>query len=105
LSSRVFRAKRLFPLSFTEPQVDIDLDDILQRGYINALVDNNSFSYFIYKGHPMGYEYELLELLAKHLNVSLKIKVTSVLTALFEQLNTGEGDIIAFPLTITKPRR
>jgi len=97
--------KAIPPLSFSEPQVEIDLDDIVKRGYLNALVDNNSFSYFIYKGHPMGYEYELLQLLAKHLNVSLKIKVTSGVDRAFEQLNTGEGDIIAFPLTITKPRR
>jgi membrane-bound lytic murein transglycosylase F len=97
--------KAIPPLSFREPQVEIDLEDIVKRGYINALVDNNSFSYFIYKGHPMGYEYELLQLLAKHLNVSLKIKVTSGVERAFEQLNTGEGDIIAFPLTITKPRR
>lgn len=96
------------PISQTfvsEPQVEIDLDAIIKRGYINALVDNNSFSYFIYKGHPMGYEYELLQLLAKHLRVSLKIKVTSGVERAFEQLNTGEGDVIAFPLTITKPRR
>ena len=97
--------KAIPPISFNEPQVEIDLDDIVKRGYINALVDNNSFSYFIYKGHPMGYEYELLQLLAKQLNVSLKIKVTSGVERAFEQLNTGEGDIIAFPLTITKPRR
>lgn len=93
------------PTFISEPQVEIDLDAIVKRGYINALVDNNSFSYFIYKGHPMGYEYELLQLLAKHLNVSLKIKVTSGVDRAFEQLNTGEGDVIAFPLTITKPRR
>ena len=97
--------KTIPPLSFKGPQVEIDLDDIIKRGYINALVDNNSFSYFIYKGHPMGYEYELLQLLAKQLDVSLKIKVTSGVDRAFEQLNTGEGDIIAFPLTITKPRR
>jgi membrane-bound lytic murein transglycosylase F len=53
----------------------------------------------------MGYEYELLQLLAKHLNISLKIKVTSGVERAFEQLNAGEGDIIAFPLTITKSRR
>ena len=97
--------KAIPPLSFREPQVEIDLEDIVKRGYLNALVDNNSFSYFIYKGHPMGYEYELLQLLSKHLNVSLRIKVTSGVERAFEQLNTGEGDIIAFPLTITKPRR
>lgn len=90
---------------YSEPQVEIDLDAITKRGYINALVDNNSFSYFIYKGHPMGYEYELLKLLAKELNISLRIKVTSGVERAFEQLNSGEGDIVAFPLTITKPRR
>lgn len=87
------------------PQIKIDLDDIAKRGYITALVDNNSFSYFIYKGHPMGYEYELLRLLSKELNVSLKIRVTSGVEHAFEQLNSGEGDIVAFPLTITKDRR
>ncbi len=51
----------------------------------------------------MGYEYELLKLLADHLHVDLKIKVTSGLERAVEQLNSGEGDIIAFPLAITKP--
>jgi membrane-bound lytic murein transglycosylase F len=82
----------------------LDLEDIKHRGYINALVDNNSYSYFIYKGHSMGYEYELLKLLAKHLKVDLRIKVTSGVNNALEQLNSGEGDIIAFPLTITKER-
>jgi len=88
-----------------EPLVAIDLDGIVKRGYINVLVDNNSFSYFIYKGTPMGYEYELLQLLAKHLKIALKIRVTSGVGRAFEQLNSGEGDLIAFPLTITKARR
>src|SRR5690348_2790211 len=90
---------------YTEPQVELDLEAIRQRGYINALVDNNSISYFIYKGKPMGYEYELLQLLARELNVSLKIKVTSGIEHAMEQLNSGEGDILAFPLTINKPRK
>lgn len=92
-------------VNFTpSPEVTSDLDAILERGYINALVDNNSVSYFIYKGEPMGYEYELLNLFAKHLNVDLRIKVTSGIDRAMDQLNTGEGDIIAFPLTITKER-
>lgn len=92
-------------VNFTpDPKVDIDLEAIRQRGYINVLVDNNSISYFIYKGQPMGYEYELLNLLAKELNVDLKIKVTSGVERAIDQLNTGEGDLLAFPLTITKDR-
>jgi membrane-bound lytic murein transglycosylase F len=86
-------------------EVDLDYDAIVKRGYINALVDNNSISYFIYKGQPMGYEYELLKHLAKHLHVGLKIKVTTGVERAIDQLNKGEGDIIAFPLTINKPRK
>ncbi len=89
----------------SEPVVEIDLEAIRARGYLNALVDNNSTSYFIYKGVPMGYEYELLQLLAKELGVGLKIKVTSGIERAIEQLNRGEGDILAFPLTINKERK
>jgi membrane-bound lytic murein transglycosylase F len=88
----------------TSPEVETDLDAILRRGYINVLLDNNSISYFIYKGQPMGYEYELLNMLAQHLRVDLKIKVTSGVERAIDQLNTGEGDIVAFPMTVTKDR-
>jgi membrane-bound lytic murein transglycosylase F len=88
----------------TNPEVEIDLDAIKKRGYINVLVDNNSISYFIYKGQPMGYEYELLSNLAKELDVNLKIKITSGVERAIDQLNKGEGDILAFPLTTTKDR-
>jgi membrane-bound lytic murein transglycosylase F len=88
----------------TAPEVQIDLDQIKKRGYINALVDNNSISYFIYKGQPMGYEYELLTLFAKHLGVGLKITVTTGVDRAIDQLNQGEGDLLAFPLTVTKER-
>lgn len=87
------------------PQVSVDVDTILQRGYITALVDNNSISYFLYKGQPMGYDYELLNRLAKHLNVKLRLKLVSGVENAIRMLNAGEGDILAFPLTITKQRR
>lgn len=86
------------------PPVEVDLQLIQKRGYITALVDNNSFSYLIYKGRPVGYEYELLRLLAKELKVDLKIKVISGVENGIRQLNTGVGDILAFPLTVTPER-
>jgi membrane-bound lytic murein transglycosylase F len=52
----------------------------------------------------MGYEYELLQSLARQLNVELKIKVISGIERAIDMLNRGEADIIAFPLTITKER-
>jgi len=92
------------PNFITEPTVELDLKAIQQRGELNVVLDNNSVSYFIYKGNPMGYEYELLQRLAKHLKVSLKIKVISSIDEAFTLLNTGETDIVAFPLSITKDR-
>lgn len=88
----------------TPPPFSLDLTGIKARGYITALIDNNSFSYFIYKGRSMGFEYELLNRLAQHLEVELRIRVTSGVERAMDQLNRGEGDILAFPLTITKAR-
>ena len=87
-----------------EPAVSIDLAQIKERGFLQAIVDNNSISYFIYKGRPMGYEYELLQSLTKHLKIELKIKVISGIEQSIDLLNRGEGDLIAFPLTITQDR-
>jgi len=89
----------------TEPEVSIDIPEISKRGYLNALVDNNSVSYFIYRGEPLGYEYELLKRLCQRLRVELKITIISGLEDAINRLNRGEGDIIAFPLTVTTERR
>ncbi len=86
------------------PTVTIDLEQVRERGFLQAIVDNNSVSYFIYRGQPMGYEYELLQSLAKSLNVELKIRVISGINQAIDMLNRGEGDIIAFPMTVTKER-
>lgn len=86
------------------PQVDVDLEAIKSRGFINALVDNNSVSYFIFRGEPMGYEYELLQRFAEDIGVELRIKIISGVEESIELLNKGEGDVIAFPLTITDER-
>ncbi|MDL5050897.1 transporter substrate-binding domain-containing protein [Oscillatoria amoena NRMC-F 0135] len=83
---------------------NIDLDQIRERGFINALVDNNSYSYFIYRGRSMGFEYELLRLFADHLQVDLRIKIESGIEQAIDRLNQGDGDILAFPLAITSER-
>lgn len=93
-------------LNFTStPAVSLDLDQIQKRGYLLAIVDNNSTSYFIYKGTSMGYEYELLKRLASYLKVSLKVKLISGIEEGMDALNKGEGDVLAFPLTITTDRK
>ena len=86
------------------PEVAIDLNQIRERGFLQAILDNNSISYFIYRGQPMGYEYELLQSLTQYLKIELKIRVISGIEQSIDLLNKGEGDLIAFPLTITQDR-
>ena len=89
----------------TEPTVLRDLPYIQKEKSLSVLVDNNSVSYFIYRGSPMGYEYELLQRLADHLKVKLKIKVISGIDEAIDKLNKGDGDLVAFPLTVTEARK
>lgn len=88
-----------------EPELELDLEAIRERGYLTALVDNTSISYFIYKGRTMGFEYELLKRLTDNLKVSLKIKLVTGIEQAIDLLNKGEGDILAFPLAITEERK
>jgi membrane-bound lytic murein transglycosylase F len=90
--------------TYSEP-VEVDLSDIKERGTLIAISSYSPTSYFIYRGAPMGYEYELLERLAEYLGVELEIKIAYNLDNFIEMLNTGEGDIVAHGLSITKPRK
>lgn len=80
------------------------LERIQKRGKIIAVTDFNSTNYFIYRGEPMGYQYELLKLLAEHLDVDLEVVVENDVDRNFEMLLDKECDIIAINLTKTKDR-
>ena len=85
--------------------ISLDLNQIKERGTLTAILNNSSTGYFIYRGQPMGYEYELLTRLAQALDVTLSIEVTNDIEEAFQMLNRGEGDIIAFNMTVTAPRK
>jgi len=82
-----------------------NLDSIIQRGKLIALTDNSATSYFIYRGQPMGYEYELLSLFAHYIGVQLEMKVIHDIDLILDSLENGSGDIVAANLTVTKERR
>lgn len=90
---------------FVENSVDTDLDGIRKTGVLKALVVYSSTSYFLYKGQPMGFEYELLKRLADHLNLELELVVSDNLDSEFEVLNRGDVDLIAHGMTITNQRK
>jgi membrane-bound lytic murein transglycosylase F len=86
------------------PIPDHDLSEIKKRGKLIALTDNSSTSFYIYKGDSMGYEYELLNSFAKEIGVQLEMIVAKDMNDIFYQLNSGEVDVIAANLTVTKER-
>jgi membrane-bound lytic murein transglycosylase F len=101
------RENTIYPFSALDSlqhPVYIDLDAIRKRGKLVALTDYSSTSYFIYKGEPMGFEFEMLSAFAHSIGVPLQVKVASDMDRIFFQLNNGEADIIAANLTVTQDR-
>lgn len=82
-----------------------DLDAIKKEGKLKVLLAYSSTSYFLYRGKPMGYEYELLQRLADHLQLELEIKISNNLDMLLNNLIEGQADIVAYGLAITEDRK
>ena len=74
--------------------IERDLADIVERDTVVALTTYNSTSYFVYRGSPMGYEYELLSDFAEEAELTLVMQVVPRDSILY-YLNTGRGDIAA----------
>lgn len=87
------------------PIVNRDLSEIKETGTLKAITTYGMTSYFLYKGEPMGFEYELLKTLSTHLGVKLEIVVAENVDKVFDMLNSGKGDIIAHGLTVTENRK
>jgi len=82
-----------------------DLQDIKESGKLKALTIYSGTTYFLYKGRPMGFEYELLERMAKDLDVELEMVIAKDENDLIKLLQEGEGDLIAYGYTITEDRK
>ncbi len=86
-------------------EVSSSLADIKRKGKLVVITDYSSTNYFIYRGQPLGYQYEMLQELANYLDVKLELRVNSDLEKSFRLLNKGEVDLIAENITITRERK
>ncbi len=82
----------------SKPEFILDIAGIQARGTLRVAVDNNSSSYYIYRGRRMGYEYELLLDLGKRLGVQVEYVVAADIDEAFAQLEDGRVDLIAMNL-------
>jgi len=80
----------------------MDLEQIKMRGKIVAVTDYNSANYFIYKGRPMGYQYELLEDFADHIGLQLELRVEDNTDEKIEMLENHACDIVALNMAVTQ---
>src|SRR5256714_3084011 len=80
------------------PQIEpvkVDLAEIRASGTLTVLAPYNSTTYFVYRGEPLGYEYELLQAFAAEHGLALKMVVVTDPKSLLPLLNSGAGDIAA----------
>jgi len=96
-------AARIFNAS-PNTEVDWDLDEIKEKGTLKAIMVYSSTSYFIYRGRTMGYEYELIRHFAESQGLKLEVVVAQDIDELITMLNRGDGDVVAYGMTITQDR-
>lgn len=89
----------------TPAPIKVDLADILKAGKLKVSTTYSGTSYFLYRGRPMGFEYELLERFSEYLGVELEIVVANDIDNLIPNLNSGKVDLMAHGLTITADRQ
>ncbi|HXP50358.1 MAG TPA: transporter substrate-binding domain-containing protein, partial [Bacteroidia bacterium] len=82
-----------------------DLDQVKKSKKLVLLTENSSTSYFIYKGQPMGYEYEMMNAFAQSIGVELDVVVVRNVDNIFQMLDSCQGDVAADNLTVTSNRR
>ena len=66
-----------------------DLGEIIKSGKLIAVTDNSSINYFIYRGEPMGFQYDMLQELANHLGVKIELIISRNLGEAMEILDKG----------------
>ena len=81
------------------------LEEIVKSGYIRVLTRNNDTSFFIYRGHRMGFDYELGKKLAQHLGIRVDMIITQGWQEMLPSLLRGDGDVIAAEFTVTDERK
>lgn len=82
-----------------------NMEMIREYGALKVVTEYNSISYFLYRGQPLGFQYEMLQDLANHLDLALEVSVSNDLEMNFNDLSEGKVDLIAMNLTVTSKRK
>lgn len=81
-----------------------ELQAIRESGSLKLVTRNTPSTYFLEKGKPVGFEYELAKAFAEHIGVKLEIIVAPSFSDLFTLVKNRDATIAAANLTITPQR-
>jgi membrane-bound lytic murein transglycosylase F len=87
------------------PTKQVELPPTQTPGKLVALLENSVTSYYINKGYPRGFEYEMLSLFCKDHDLELDIRMVHNMDQLFDSLTDGSADILAANITVTGERK
>lgn len=86
-------------------RVEYDLVQMQEKGVLNVVTEYNSINYYIFKGQPRGFQYELLKGFADEVGLKLNIEVDNDVDNNFAGLQSRKYDVYAANLIVTSNRR
>jgi membrane-bound lytic murein transglycosylase F len=89
---------------YTAERFTGDLEGIRKRGVLRVLTRNNPVTYFLHRGEPHGFDYQLARAAAEALGVRLEVVVAPSRDQLIPWLREGRGDVIAASFSVTPER-
>ena len=90
-------------VSYPEP-VEVDFEEIKERGTIRMITRYNSSSYFLHRGIDRGFEFELVSRFAEEHGLKVEVILQGTDDDPITLLNRGDGDLIAGNYAITPDR-
>ncbi|EMS79323.1 membrane-bound lytic murein transglycosylase MltF [Desulfotignum phosphitoxidans] len=79
------------------------LERIQKSGVLRLITTRSLNNYYLYKGEPTGFEYDLAREFARYLHVDLDV-VTPGWNNLVVYLDQGKGDFVGASMTVTRER-
>jgi len=83
----------------------LDLDGIKEKKVLRMITRNNALTYYIYRGTPVGFEYEMMKKFADKEGLHLEVVLPPGHSELIPWLNDGRADVVAAAMTMTDERK
>ena len=92
----------LFPYATQKPREKNQLERIIERGYVVVATRNSPTTYYLDTHGPAGFEYNMAYHFAESLGIGVKFILLDNTDDMVQYLQSGEVDIIASGLPISK---